>query len=197
MSEVVQPTPHMEVEGLKYFQEAATRSRCYLEYGSGGSTVYAVNVAQIPVVISVESDKVWYEKVKASVTSPICKLYLEYCDIGAVSDGGTPKSKEKVENFWRYMATPWHAAKRYGLVPDTILIDGRFRVASFLFSLVSARSGTVILFDDYSDRPQYSVVEGFCQLAEKHGRMGVFLATKNFSVSEICEKIAEYSILWG
>jgi len=76
-----------------------------------------------------------------------------------------------------------------------VSVDGRFRVASFLFSLLSARTGTTILFDDYMDRPNYFVVEEFCKLKEARGRMGVFTTSNQYSVTALCEKVAQYSIL--
>jgi hypothetical protein len=197
MPEAIQPTPLMDVEGLKCYQDAMRRSQCYLEYGSGGSTVYAANVAHVPLIISVEADRLWCERVKTAVSAPNSRIFIEHCDIGDVGEWGTPKSRDRIENFWTYATTPWRIAKRNNFVPDTVLIDGRFRVASFLFSLVSARIGTTILFDDYLDRPQYFVVEEFCQLQEKRGRMGVFLSARSFSVAEICEKIAQYSVQWA
>ena len=39
------------------------------------------------------------------------------------------------------------------------MIDGRFRVASFLTTLKKSKKGTKIIFDDYKSRPQYHVVE--------------------------------------
>jgi len=197
MTEDIQPAPSMDEQGLKCFQETTHRSKCYLEYGSGGSTVYAAKIAKIPNVISVESDKSWSEKVKASAYSPPGRLHIEHCDIGEVGEWGTPKNRDKIENFWRYVVSPWHSAKYNHLVPDTILVDGRFRVAAFLFTLVAARAGSVILFDDYFDRPHYFIVEQFCPVEEKHGRMAVFLATKHFSFADICERIAQYSIVWS
>lgn len=195
MADILSPTPSMDEGGLTCFKEALARSRCYLEYGCGGSTVYACNVAQVKVVIAADSDKRWLEKTKASFNSANTKLLLGHCDIGEVGDWGVPKSTDQVHNFWKYMATPWQIAKQYNHVPDTVLIDGRFRIASFLFSLLSARVGTTILFDDYMDRPQYFVVEEFCKLKETRGRMGVFTTSNQYSVTAICEKIAQYSIL--
>jgi hypothetical protein len=106
------------------------------------------------------------------------------------------ESEESVQNreLLGYMAQPWRLAKHHNLVPDTVLIDGRFRVASFLFSLLSARIGTTILFDDYVDRPVYFVVEQSCPLTSLCERMGLFHAAKNFSITEICENIAKYAI---
>jgi hypothetical protein len=193
-SAVIQPAPHMDGEGLACFKEALASSRCYLEYGAGGSTVYAATVAKIPSIISVESDGAWKAKVWESIKDSQSRVHIEHWDIGEVGDWGSPKTSDKIGNYWGYMARPWHIAKTQTLVPDTVLVDGRFRVASFLFSLLKARIGTTILFDDYLDRPGYFPVEEFCPLAAKHGRMGVFSVSRNFAVADICEKIARYSI---
>jgi len=192
---VVQPVPHMDEEGLSCFKEALAVSRCYLEYGSGGSTIYAANVAHVPTVLSTESDVTWRNRVLESISDASrSKVHVEYWDIGEVAEWGYPKDQSKIGNYWGYMAQPWRVAKEQNLVPDTVLIDGRFRVACFLFSLLSARIGTKILFDDYLDRPHYFVVEQFCQLKATRGRMGLFSATKDFSITDICENIAKYSI---
>ena len=123
-------------------------------------------------------------------------LLIEHCDIGTVGEWGTPKTREKIGDFWRYMATPWDVAKAKNLRPDLILVDGRFRVASFLLSLVNARVGATILFDDYLNRPKYFEVENFCRLREKCGRMGVFTVDLNYSIPDVCQAIAKYSIVW-
>ncbi len=195
ISSVVQPLPHMDAEGLGCFKEALAVSRCYLEYGAGGSTLYAANVANVPTIVSIESDIDWKTKVVESISGSKSKIYIEHWDIGEVGEWGNPKNRSKITNYWGYMAQPWRIARSNNLVPDTVLVDGRFRVASFLFSLLSAQIGTTILFDDYLDRPAYFVVEEFCQPVRNRGRMGVFLATRNFSVTDICEKIARYSIV--
>lgn len=152
MSALLQLTPHMEPEGLLCFQEFVKGAQCYLEYGSGGSTVHVAKIAQVPAIISVESDKVWIDRVRETIGPTSCKLHLEYCDIGEVGEWGNPKTRDKINDFWRYAAIPWQLANRLNLVPDTVLIDGRFRVASFLMSLVSARVGTRILFDESQGR---------------------------------------------
>jgi hypothetical protein len=195
MSATMQLTPHMDAAGLQCFQESLQRCRCYLEYGSGGSTVYAATLAEPPTIISVESDPAWIEKVRGAIGPAHGKLYLEHCDIGEVGHWGAPRNHGRITEFWRYTAAPWAIAARLALIPDTILIDGRFRVASFLFSLVSARVGTRILFDDYLDRPHYCVAERFCQVAETRGRMAVFVAANHYAVADICQRIAEFSVL--
>lgn len=196
MSDIIGPHPSMDVGGFRCFGAALTRSTCYLEYGSGGSTVYACTVAQVKTIISVETDRAWTDKVRATLDGRSSSLFMEHCDIGAVREWGMPINNDRFANFWKYMVLPWEIAKRHNLVPDTVLIDGRFRVASFLYSLISARAGTVILFDDYFDRPEYFVAEQFCRVSERHERMALFVAAQNYSHQDIAARIAEYSVIW-
>ena len=188
--------PWMDAAGLDYFESALNNSRCYLEYGCGGSTVVACHVAKIPVVISTESDNSWTALVKNTLVDYRNNLFLEHCDIGEVSDWGVPTNIEKIADFHRYSSSPWIRARKLNVIPDLVLIDGRFRVASFLFSLISARIDTTIMFDDYIERPEYFVVENFCDLFEIKGRMAIFKVQKNFSFTEIAEKLTQYSVIY-
>lgn len=189
--------PAMDVDGLNFFKNNIARSSCFLEYGCGGSTLYAANIAKVRNIISVDTSKEWIDNVYSSLSGVESRLLLQFCDLGPIREWGTPVNRDKSENFWQYMVAPWRVANEQRLIPDTILIDGRFRVASFLYSLLSSRKGTLIMFDDYFDRPHYFVVEKFCGLHEKHGRMGVFLADNNYSTSDMVSAIAEYSTNWA
>ena len=60
-------------------------------------------------------------------------------------------------------------------MPDTVLIDGRFRVCCFLTSLKYANENTKIIFDDYNNRPYYHVVEKFIKKEQTCGRQTLFI----------------------
>lgn len=197
MSEDLPLHPHMDADGLARFQSAVATSRCYLEYGSGGSTIHANKVAKVPAIITVESDRDWAQKVAAALDQQSSRILITHCDIGETGDWGTPLNTDKVHNFWQYMVAPWDLARKHGQVPDTVLIDGRFRVACFLYSLLASRVGTTILFDDYFDRPEYFLVEEFCPLESRHGRMGVFTSAPHYSTVDLVRKIAQYSVIWA
>jgi len=183
-------TPSMDQAGLDCFKQTLQSSQCYLEYGCGGSTVYACNTAKIKNVISIESDVDWVKQISNILSN---SNLLEHCDIGPVKEWGYPKTNEHIQNFWKYSIRPWQIAQQHALVPDTVLIDGRFRVASFLYSLICAKEGVTILFDDYYEpRPHYFVVEEFLPVKEQRGRMAVFQVQKNYSVEKLTAKIAEY-----
>lgn len=197
MSDDLPLHPHMDADGLARFHSAVAASRCYLEYGSGGSTIHANTVARVPAIITVESDREWAQRVAGALDKQASRVFIAHCDIGETGEWGAPKNTRKAHNFWQYIVAPWDLAKKHGQFPDTVLIDGRFRVACFLYSLLASRVGTTILFDDYFDRPEYFVVEEFCPLESRHGRMGVFISAPHYSTVELVRKIAQYSQIWA
>lgn len=187
----------MDDEGLSYFHQMLADSRCYLEFGCGGSTVYACNEAKVTNVLSVDTSIDWVKRIRAETATSGVNLVLDHVDLGEVGDWGKPKSADRYKDFWKYPASPWRKARELDLTPDTVLIDGRFRVACFLYSLLSAKSGTTIMFDDYFDRPHYFEVEKFCSLTKRVGRSGIFKSTNNFDVGEVVSAYARYSLDWS
>jgi hypothetical protein len=73
----------------------------------------------------------------------------------------------------KYTNGIWDQLKERKFEPDLIFIDGRFRVATFLMSLINA-PGAKIIFDDYMDRPEYQIVETILPLSYSVGRLGIF-----------------------
>ncbi|MCA3417035.1 MAG: hypothetical protein INF84_20755 [Roseomonas sp.] len=189
--------PHMDDEGFQCFSENISGIQCYLEYGCGGSTVYAAEVAKVPSIIAVDSSQEWVDRVTSSIQGSEGRFFIEHCDLGPTGDWGVPNSDEKRKFFWRYVVMPWNTAKQHSLTPELVLIDGRFRIASFLFSLLSAPEGTTILFNDYFDRPHYAVVEEFCRVDQRRGRMAVFKTTRSFSHTDLATKLMIHSLDWS
>ena len=60
-------------------------------------------------------------------------------------------------------------------MPDTVLIDGRFRVCCFLTAIKYANENTKIIFDDYNNRPYYHVIEKFIKKEQTCGRQALFI----------------------
>jgi hypothetical protein len=69
---------------------------------------------------------------------------------------------------------PWLLMDEIGLSPDAILIDGRFRVASFIASYFSAKKPATLVFDDYVDRLHYHTVESLIKPIEIIDRAAIF-----------------------
>jgi hypothetical protein len=93
----------------------------------------------------------------------------EAIDLGELGDWGYPSTYH--HRFRNYVHSPLQHSP---VKPDLVLIDGRFRVACFLHSLLTAEAGTPILFDDYTNRPYYHLVEEFCPIEQTEGRQALF-----------------------
>ena len=77
---------------------------------------------------------------------------------------------------------PWEFLGQHAIVPDTILIDGRFRVACALASLLNLEraSPCALLVDDYDDRPHYRMLEDFADRVSMQGCMALFRKKADF-----------------
>lgn len=193
--------PHMRKAAIDFLQERLKAARCYVEYGSGGSTRMAVRM-KVPVVFSVESDLVFAEAVKLSVAADIAEVgastrfELLAVDIGSRHRRwGYPDGMEYVPHWPEYPFRLWDAIGAAGLAPDLILVDGRFRVACILASLVRAAPGTTLLVDDYGDRKEwYGAVERHVQPERIVGGMAVFTRPPELDLGALAFELARHCV---
>lgn len=143
----------------------------YAEYGCGKSTVWVAKNTTASIH-SVDSNLHWIELVRKRIGDRAADL--RWVDCGPLGDWGAPISFQKRENFKEYAQWAWSG----DIKPDTILIDGRFRVCCFLTSLKFADEGTRILFDDYTNRPHYQIAEEFVPRHETCGRQCLFIVPR-------------------
>jgi hypothetical protein len=154
----------------EHYQDAQT----ILEYGSGGSTVFAANLPHNPKLFSIETDKQWSAKLDFSIKStyPNSNIHMRYVNIGHTKAWGRPQSHD---SYFKY---PNYAFGIYDDPtfdePDLILIDGRFRQACFYAALFKMTKPVTLLWDDYTNRPKYHGVERYFKPVEKIGRMARF-----------------------
>lgn len=177
--------PHMEAEGIELLEKRLQESEIYLEYGAGGSTVLAAGL-QVQLIHSIESDSDFLGAVKEKVASvkSASTLITHHVDIGPTKEWGQP-ADPATANLWpNYCVAAWSKILSSNQQPDLILIDGRFRVACFIASILLAKPGTIILFDDYFDRPNYHVVEKHIKPTHKAGRMAEFIVDSSFDHAE-------------
>jgi hypothetical protein len=172
----VSDEPMMPAEATAAFLEAIAVARCYLEYGSGGSTVAALR-AGVPDLVTIESDRLWLAAVRVRVEASIVpgRHHLQHIDIGPTARFGYPASEVAWRKFGNYPLQPWTLVREHGLRPDLVLIDGRFRVASFLATLIHAPAGCRVLFDDYGGRDAYHRVTAFVRPRRLIDRMAEFV----------------------
>src|SRR5215218_3663166 len=155
----------MPQEAVEFLADSLSRSNCFLEYGSGGSTRMAAR-AGIPHVFSVESDPIFARAVRRHVRVDVRALRKEIsvsvivAQTGETNQLGYPANMNGVKLWPEYPLSVWESMKKADVSPDLILIDGRFRVACLLTSIFRAAPGTPVLFDDYVGREtRYGKVE--------------------------------------
>ena len=68
-------------------------------------------------------------------------------DLGKLKTWGTPQGYEYRHNFKKYLNAIWEKSFK----PDLVLVDGRFRVACFLTSLLNADELRKIIMDSLNE----------------------------------------------
>jgi hypothetical protein len=193
----VSETPSFDAEGLAVFEKAVEGSRVYLEYGSGGSTVLASRF--VKKLFCVESDA-WFLRAverKLHASGSVSENHFLHANIGLTEFWGKPaftnSTAGRLRRWSRYPQLPWKFLESDGVVPDLILIDGRFRIACMLESLTHLDDqSTTICFDDYFDREAYSIVERFADMFDRAGRMALFRKKPNFDLQACNEVLTEH-----
>jgi hypothetical protein len=194
---VVSGEPHLDEPGIAYFHEQLEHTRNYLEYGSGGSTICANR--RVNILVSVDSDRNFLAAVQRVLAADAMArerresrsgmTKLIYVNIGLTVEWGTPAftrpTPRRVHRWEDYPSAPWRYLRSIDQQPDLILVDGRFRVACVLESLLSLSpsSDTRILLDDYISRPHYHVLDRFADV-ETVGRMAVLHPKQAWDGSE-------------
>jgi hypothetical protein len=169
----------------------------YLEYGSGGSTVLAAKLGK--PFVSVDTDPYFLRAVRRKIGKLASNQHLEHANIGWTKHFGCPffenPSPQRKKRWKAYAEIPWRYVE--GLPPDLVMVDGRFRVASALTSCrhLAGAPGSVIVVDDYVDRPHYHIIEQYAELDCIIGRMAMF-KPKHRNCLHLQEAIDRFSCDW-
>lgn len=172
--------PSMSAASAAYIASLMSSASCYLEYGAGGTTVHAAKTG-VPHVVSVESDQAWIEAVKHKVVSQYTKGSVNFIcpDIGPTKEWGFPVSETHWKNYSAYPLDAWQICKEKGISPDLVFVNGRFRVACFLATILFAKIGCRMLFNEYRDRHQYELIESLVKPVRYIDRVAEFVVSHN------------------
>ena len=164
-----------------------------LEYGSGGSTVMA---AEMPgkTVFSVESDGAWSANLDTylKVGDFPSKVHMHYVNIGKTGKWGSPIDTKRHKRYHLYPLSIWDHPEFQQ--PDLVMIDGRFRVACALTTMLRCQKKTLILFADYKLRRGYHMLEDFLVPKESRGNMALFeTGVREFPTQEMAKIIGAFN----
>lgn len=161
------------------FKREAAKSAVYGEYGMGASSRWVLANTDA-LVLAVDTSAEWVSSVRSAFEKEP-RLRAQWIDVGPVREWGRPVSFAKREAFPAYLTSIWDHAEQ----PDLVLVDGRFRVASFLTSLLNAQPGTKVIFDDYTSRPHYHVADEVLPSIEQCGRQALFVVPERIDRAAI------------
>lgn len=162
------------------FDKAIKRSRHYLEFGLGGSTLRAIQRSKA-MIYTVESSAEWihdmreYRIVRHAERVRLCIFPV---DIGPVVQWGFPGSDTVKHAFEAYSSKFFQSFDSRMI--DLVLVDGRFRVACALKTVLACRDNDTItiLIHDFWDRPYYHVVLKYLDTIDRVDTLGVFSIKK-------------------
>jgi hypothetical protein len=157
--------------------------QAYLEWGSGGSTLVAVQSA-IPRIVSVESSPEWLERMceHPSILTAVnaSRLTFECPDLGPTRGWGYP-----VHDIGRRRASEYHLSPVLQALDESpngpwlCLVDGRYRVACAMAAVGLLPANSLVIVDDYERREHYHVVEEVMESSRMIGRAVVLEVPKD------------------
>ena len=182
--------------------------RCVvLEYGTGGSTVLALESHPDTVVYACETDSAWLSRLMLHLAEKRIsdRVYPVHLDIGStgawgvpVFDGELPMTSSRMQKFLQVPLTPWKLIQKHEQHPDLVVIDGRWRNACFLATVLFAQKKTLVLWDDYLDRPQYHLFETLIAPVQTVGRSAIYeVEPGSYDAAEVMAKYLNVFADWG
>ena len=170
--------PPMSSALVSRLTELLSSSKCYLEYGTGGTTVLAARLG-VPFVYGVESDAPWLAAVRSKLRGIPTDGRLELVHEAAVERGQRPGPPHVRPGD--YALAVWDRITADGRSPDIVLVAGRSPLACFLAALVNSAPGTRIVFSDYHDAPHGRVVEQLVQPERSCERSAEFVVPQELA----------------
>jgi len=184
------------------FVTRVREARSYLEFGSGASTLHVAGAGKR--LVSIESDELFLNAVRERITdlgaegAPVSDAILLHADIGPTGPWGKPvfPSFSRSRKWSNYPHHPWRVlGDEY--FADTILVDGRFRVACALAVIFyQGDDPWTMLVDDYDERSHYREIEQYAQLVNMHGRMAEFKPMVGVDKAIVAEALRKFSGDW-
>ena len=175
------------------FYKYLSECEIYFEFGSGGSTCQAIKYKNIKKIYSVESDAVWYHKMKKNINKNDI-VDLQLFDLKSTSGTYGHPGKNSSKNDWvKYSNFIIDIGINKSKDINLLLIDGRFRVACCLKCFDMISENCFIAFDDFLNRKYYHIVLDFYDIIDKKDERMVILKKKKISGPSI-ELIKNYEL---
>ena len=188
--------PIMTDKERKLFIDTIVDSKYYLEFGAGGSTFLALKTTNAKV-FSVEADSNWINYMRKNYfiyeQELLFRLVFYYIYIGEIKSISYPVDDSKQNNYPNYSSQIFkYLGDDIINKIDIVFIDGRFRVACALNSIINVNKNTKIIIHDFFDRDYYHILLNYLDIIEKSDSLGVFKIKDNMDYDEVKELVKLY-----
>jgi len=194
--------PHMTDKELVLWRDYVSKAKTYVEWGSGGSTLTALDVSKAEIW-SIESD---WQLVAELAEMRRCgdaemrrRLHILYAPVGETREWGYPKDFDsrhihipKVDCLHMNRGYPSYANRMFNaLSADVYFIDGRFRVACAMVVLLYNPKATVLVHD-FVGRARYAPILNHYEVIDKQDTLVVLKAKEPIYYGLIERTFNEY-----
>ena len=166
-----------------FFTLLLKKSKKYLEFGMGGSTLLAYITPNINKIISIDSDYNWIQNIKnfKNLKNEEGKrIILNYINVGKVRDWGFPIIKNSnISNYSKLIF------KKFENDYDFVFIDGIARVACALQIILNCKPDIKILIHDFNIRPYYHILYKYLDIIYAIDTFALFSIKDDIDLDEI------------
>ncbi len=176
------------------FDGIINKSRNYLEFGLGGSTIRALQKSKANIY-TVDSSLEWIAYMRQYLIFRYFenkRLFIFPVDIGPTCKWGHPESDDFKNRFDSYSSNVFKLIDAERL--DLVLVDGRFRVACTLKCILECHNNDdlKILIHDFWNREHYHVVLKYLDVVDKVDTTGIFSIKNNTCLKSVMEDYKAY-----
>jgi hypothetical protein len=196
--------PHVLGDGkeLVLMRKQMERARSYLEFGTGGSTLLALN-SGVRKITTADSDPAWQERIRrrADAIKPGHGIEFVHCDIGRTREWGAPHGEEAIKRWPLYFVAPWKRCLDRNGLPDLIFVDGRYRLACALYSVLMCLSHVRwsmprIMFHDFN-RENYHPILKYVTVTASENTLAILSPRRWQPLEPIIRDLALAQFDWG
>ena len=175
-----------------FFTLLLKKSKKYLEFGMGGSTLLAYMTPNIKKIISIDSDYNWIQNIKnfKNLKNEEGKrIILNYINVGKVTNWGFPKIKNSnISNYSKQIF------QKFENDYDFVFIDGIARVACALQIILNCKSDIKILIHDFNNWPYYHILYKYLDIIYAIDTFALFSIKDDIDIEEIKKDYEIYKL---
>jgi hypothetical protein len=166
-----------------FFTLILRTSKKFLEFGMGGSTLLAFKTLSIKKIVSVEHNFGWFKKISNfdGINNQIGKrIFLDFINLGKLKKNYP--LKENINNFSIYSNQIF---QKYENDYDFVFIDGIFRVACALQTILNCQNDVKIMIHDMNYYLKYHILYKYLEVIYSIDTMVLFCIKKNINIEEV------------